>query len=261
MTWLLLLPLGAGAGFVAGLLGIGGGVLLVPLFLEFFRAHGYPPLSVQTAMGTSKAVVLVSAAFAAREQARADRVDWGVVLALAPWVVVGAVAGGIAAAWTSPAVLQVAFGVFLAVVGAWMARGRDQPPPRSGLPAGLRAGGVGVGALASFFGVGGGILAVPLLHRSFGKPIHDAAATSSGLMLFTASAGVATHLWAGWIQQNPVPGTVGFVHVGAWALGGLGALVGARRGVRVAGRVSPVFLRRLFSGVLLAVSARLLLSG
>ncbi len=259
MTWLLLLPLGAGAGFVAGLLGIGGGVLLVPLFLEFFRAHGYPPLSVQTAMGTSKAVVLVSAAIAAREQARAGRVDWGAVLSLAPWVVVGALAGGVAAAWTSPSVLQVAFGVFLAVVGLWMARGR--PPARSGLPAGLRAGGFGVGALASFFGVGGGILAVPLLHRSFGKPIHEAAATSSGLMLFTASAGVATHLWAGWVQHNPVPGTVGFVHVGAWALGGLGALAGARRGVRVAGRVSPDLLRRLFAAVLLAVSIRLLVFG
>jgi uncharacterized membrane protein YfcA len=263
VNWLLLLPVCGLAGFLAGLLGIGGGILLVPVFLEFFRWHGYPPLYVQTAFGTSKAVILISTLGAVREQVRMDRVAWPAVRRMAPGVLVGAVLGASVASWLPGAWLRRIFAGWLAVTAWFMAR-RERPasPETRGAPLPswwLLPGGLGIGVFASLLGLGGGVLAVPLLHRGFRYPLHQAMATSAGVMLFTASAGATTYAVAGLVRGNPIPGTVGFVHVGVLALGGVGALVGSRFGVRVAAGMEATALRRGFAFLLALVAVQVLL--
>ena len=263
MTWLALFPLGLGAGFLAGLLGLGGGVLWAPVFLEVFRAQGFPAFSAQTALGTSKAVVLLSALSAVREQHGSGRVDWATVRRIAPALVLGAATGGTAAAWIPGSWLRRAFAGLLVAVAAVVARGRGRAPesPRT-LPARLLLPcGFLVGAVASMLGVGGGVMAVPLLHRGIRKPLHQAMATSAGLMLCTASTGVLTYLVTGLVRRNPIPLTVGFIHLPAWGLGGSGALLGARLGVRAAQRLDADRLRGVFAAVMLAVALRLALAG
>lgn len=263
MSWLLLVPLGMGTGFIAGLLGIGGGVLLVPLFLEFFRMQGFAGPYVQTALGTSKAVVLVSIIAAVRAHARAQRVDWPTVFRLGPWLVLGAFSGASLAAYLPGPLLRRLFAVVLAVLSVVMIspHGESHEPKRSRphprlLPV---VSGFGTGAFASLFGIGGGVLAVPLLHRVFRKPLHLAMASSSGLMLFTAATGTCTYVAMGMVRGNPIGGTLGFVHLGALATGGLGAQVGSRLGVAVARSVRPQRLRLAFVVLLLAVALEVFL--
>ncbi len=263
MTWLALFPLGLGAGFLAGLLGLGGGILWAPVFLEVFRAQGFPAFSAQTALGTSKAVVLLSALSAVRAQHGSGRIDWATVRRLAPALILGAMAGGAAAAWIPGRWLRRAFSGLLVAVAVLVARGRARVPERPGpvSPGLLLPCGFLVGAFASLLGIGGGVMAVPLLHRGIRKPLHQAMATSAGLMLCTASTGVLTYLVTGLVRHNPIPLTVGFIHLPAWGLGGSGALLGARLGVRAAQRLDADRLRWVFALVMLAVALRLALAG
>lgn len=263
MSWILLLPGGALAGFLAGLLGIGGGILLVPLLLEFFHWHGYPPTYVQTALGTSKAVILLSTLGAVREQVRMDRVEWAAVRAMVPGVLVGTVLGVGVAAVLPGVWLRRIFAGWLGVTAWLMAR---RPPSscaggeRSALgPRWLLAGGFAIGAFAALLGLGGGVLAVPILNRYFGYPLHRAMATSAGIMLFTASAGAVAFAIAGWVAGNPIPGTLGFLHLGALGLGGAGALLGARLGVRCAAGLDAATLRRGFAVLLAIVAIQMML--
>jgi len=258
VTWLWFPALGLGAGWAAGFLGIGGGVFLVPGFMELFRLLGYPPARVATAMGTSKAVVLLAAAAALRVQARADRVDRALVRRLAPAMVAGAALGGSVAAGAHPAALQGAFGAFLVLLGLgqWLPRPgpwrRDLPPGFLPLAAGAAA------AVAAVFGIGGGVLLVPLLSGPGRQPAHRAVGTAAGVMIFSAATATAVYVALGIRVGNPVPATLGFVHLPAWALAGSAALTAARWGARCSQGARPLTLRRGLGLALLVTGARVL---
>ncbi len=258
MTWLWFPALGLGAGWAAGFLGIGGGVFLVPGFMELFRMLGYPPARVATAIGTSKAVVILAAAAALRVQARAGRLDRALLRRLAPAVVTGAVLGGALAAQAHPAALQGAFGAFLVLLGAGQWLPRPGSWHRSLAPSLLAAAAGMTAAVASVFGIGGGVLLVPLLTGPGRQPAHRAVGTAAGLMLFSAAPATAVYVALGIQAANPVPATLGFVHLPAWALAGGAALTAARWGARCAQGARPVTLRRGLGLALLVTGARVL---
>lgn len=263
--WLAFPMLGAVAGVLAGLLGIGGGIVLVAALVALLPLLGVPAESVMhVALATSLASIAVTAAASARAHGRRDSVLWPTVAWLGPGLVLGAAIG---ARWavrvpgSTLALLVGAFCLLMAARMAWPGTGatpaRDVPPPRG---AWLSAAGAGVGAVSAVVGIGGGSLTVPLLVAR-GVATVRAVGTSSACGVLIALASAAAYGFGAPEGHPPTalpPGVVGFVHVPAAAGIGLGALVAAPWGVRLAHRLSGRALARVFAAALALVGAWLL---
>lgn len=282
-VWLAFPLLGLVAGVLAGLLGIGGGIVLVAALVALLPIFGVPEASVMhVALATSLASIIVTASASARAHATRGSVLWPSVAWLAPGLVLGGMAGSVWAIGVDGSTLAALVGAFcllMALRMAWparAARAREapgaseiafQPVPR-GAWLGL-AGGV-IGAVSAVVGIGGGSLTVPLL-VSRGVATVRAVGTSSacGVVIALASAasyglapmlGVAASTTSGaTASAHALPaGVIGFVHVPA-ALGiGFGAWFAAPYGVRLAHRLSGVALARVFAAALAAVGVALL---
>lgn len=265
MIWALVAAAGLFSGFVGGLLGVGGGILLVPLFLELFSAMHQVAHPTQTAFGTSHVVILLTSLAAVRAQSRHGGTDWEAVQRMGAGVLAGALLGGYAAALLSGRLLQYLFAGFVTAMALRTVRAaRSDPPPARARKPGTIAtfsAACGIGGFASFFGVGGGILAVPYLLRFHGKPIHEAMATSSGLLVVTASASLAAYAWNGRHIGGASPLLVGYVHLGVGLAAGAAAVLGAWYGVKAARKTSRRKLLYFFAALLVAVAGRLVMRG
>ncbi len=264
--WLAFPLLGLVAGLLAGLLGIGGGIVLVAALVLVLPLAGVPQVAVMhVALATSLASIIVTAAASTNAHRRRGSVLWPTVFWLAPGLVLGGVLGGRWAVGLAGDTLATAVGVFcllMALRMAWPVRAALRtdaaPAPRGPL---LSALGLGIGGISAIVGIGGGSLTVPLL-VSRGVATVRAVGTSSacGVVIAMASAaayaGGTTGPMAGAVAA--VPGLVGFVHVPA-ALGiGLGAWFAAPWGVALAHRLSGAALARVFAVALAAVGFALL---
>lgn len=255
----LYLGLGAVAGILAGLLGIGGGLVIVPLLVFAFSWQGLPEAHLMhLALGTSLASIIFTSISSFLAHHRRGAVYWPVVRGVAPGVVLGTFAGSFVAAALSTTFLQVFFALFLYFVCWQMLSGRRPQPGRS-LPgaAGLNAVGGGIGIFSSLVGIGGGTLSVPfMLWCNIG--IHQAIGTSAAIGFPIAVAGTAGYLINGW-QSTALP---------AWSLGYLylPALLGivaasvltAPLGVRLAHSLPVASLKKIFALLLLLVATRML---
>ena len=257
---------GLAVGFLAGLVGVGGGVLIVPL-LYFFYGHpawagvGLPAeLHAVVSHATSLFVIVPTAVLGAWTYHRAELVAWRAALPIAATSVVAAfVASQVTASIPGPA-LKLGFGLLLAVSGARLLRpGRARPANESGEThlAIAALGGVVVGALSALLGVGGGIVAIPILVYLVGLPLEKVAATSMGIIVLTALAGVVGYAFGDAPAGVMPAGSVGYIHV----LAGLPIVVGALFAVRLGARVNQSLdtrrLRLLFGLVFMALGVRL----
>lgn len=246
---LLLLLGGAAAGAFGALLGLGGGVLIVPLLTIGFN------IPLASAVGTSLISVVATSAGAAALNVRARRADVRLGIALAPGTILGAAAGGAIAGIFPEYLLTGAFAALLVYVGVVLLRstarwsgasdgaapvdpsapdGPDVPAYRAHrLPLAL-GGSLGVGMMSSLLGVGGGIVQVPLMRLVMGAPIAVAAATSNYLLGITAAAGAYAYLLRGEVDPAVAGPMV------------LGATIGAVSGARVAPLVKAGWLTLLF---------------
>jgi len=265
LIWLLLLALGVGIGFIAGFLGAGGGLLLVPVFLEVMPHLPGVELPVKTSLGTSHAVVLLIQIAAIRTQARFGGTDWTTVLRMSVGILFGALLGGYLATLLPPGLFRYFFAAFLSLVATRMVLAAYRPPrpPPERLPgrASTVAAGAGIGAFASFFGIGGGVLNVPYLLRFHGKSMHDTLATSSGLISVTAGVSLVSYVINGWGISGESAWLFGYVHLGAAAATGVGSLAGSNLGVRVRRRASRKTLFHVFTLLLVCVILRMLFRG
>ena len=268
-VWVLLSLTASGlaVGFLAGLVGVGGGVLIVPL-LYFFYGHAAwsgvtlpAELHAVVSHATSLLVIVPTSILGAWTYHRAELVAWRAALPIAvPGVAAALLASQATASIPAPA-LKLAFGVLLAVSGARLLRtGRLPEPNESGEThlAVAALGGVAVGALSALLGVGGGIVAIPILVYLVGLPLEKVAATSMGIIVLTALAGVAGYAIG---DPPPVmpPGSVGYVHVVAALPIVVGALVAVRLGARVNQSLDTTRLRMLFGLVFMALGLRLVI--
>lgn len=260
---LLLAALGAGAaaGLLAGLLGVGGGLVIVPVLLEALARQGWPGEHLMhVALGTSLASIVFTSLASARAHHRRGAVDWAVVRSIAPGVVAGTLAGAALAAGVRTAALRTFFGLFVAFVGLQMLLDA-RPRSRRALPGavGTGAAGLAIGALSSLAGIGGGSLSVPFLTWC-GATVHRAVGTSAAIGFPIAVAGTAGYVTAGLGAELPGP-TLGYVSLPA-LLGVLAASVPtAPLGARLAHALPVSGLRRVFAATLLLVAARMLLRG
>lgn len=256
--------IGVAAGFGAGLLGIGGGTVIVPLLLAILTRRGVAPeVVMHITIGTSLGSVCVSAVSAAYTHWRKGNVDPRDVPPLVVASVTGAVlASGIAAA-LSGELLRRAFGVFMILTGLRMmvpARGARAGEADAGRKTDFKTlGAIGgtAGLLSAFFGVGGGVIAVPMLTGLARFPIHRALGTSSAMIIFTAVAGIASYVWNGWGAPGLPEGAVGYFLPSAWLLIVAASFPSAWVGAHAAGRISPARLRLVFGVFILAVGVKL----
>lgn len=260
MEFLLYLLLGAAAGVLAGLFGVGGGIIIVPVLVFSFTAQGFDP-SVLThlAVGTSLATIIFTSINSVLEHQRKGAVLWPVFTWMALGILLGAGLGSLTAAAIQGPLLQKIIGVFAIVIAIQM--GLELKPRASrGVPGRLgltTAGGV-IGWASAIFGIGGGSLTVPFLTwRSV--PMQQAVATSSACGLPIALASALSFMIIGWHNPHLPQWSFGFVYLPAMLGIALTSMFFARFGARLAHKLSPRLLKRLFAVLLLVVGVNFLI--
>ena len=252
--------LGVATGFLAGLLGMGGAVLIVPFVTIILTSKGYPAdYAVKSAIATSLATICLTSLSSLRAHHLRGAVRWPIVRTLAPGIVLGSLAGAQLAVHLPGKALSVLFALFLAFAATQMFRGREPKSSRGfpGLAGSTAAGGL-IGVLASLVGAGGAFASVPFMIWCNVK-IHDAVGTSAALGFPIAVAGTLGYLWAGRDLPPMVPGAVGYLYLPALIVISLGSMAMAPVGARTAHRMDIRPLRRIFAAVLYILAGHLLL--
>jgi uncharacterized membrane protein YfcA len=253
----LLLMSGAVAGMLAGLLGIGGGVIIVPIVTLLFERHGIPSgLAIKLALGTSLATIVVTAVASIVTHHRKGAVDWSLFRVMAPGVVVGSLVGAWLADVTPGAILYLAFIVFLFAVSLQMALARVSAHRSLPSAKGLAATATVVGGLSALMGIGGGAMHVPFLSYC-GVPVKRAIATAAAIGLPLAASATLGYLWGGLDEAGRPAGSIGYVNLPVFAGVVAASLVFAPLGASLAHRLPDLLLRRLFAGFLFILASRM----
>jgi len=254
MEFLLYLVLGACAGVLAGLFGVGGGIIIVPVLVYSFTLQGFDPLVLtHLAVGTSLATIIFTSINAVREHHRIGAVRWKIFAWLTVGILIGAGFGALTAKAIAGPHLQKIIGVFAVLVSLQLLM-EFKPKPSRGVPgkAGLTVAGTFLGWASAIFGIGGGSLTVPfLVWRSV--PMQQAVATSSACGLPIALASALSFMILGWHDPLLPAHSLGFIYLPALLGIALTSMFFARFGARLAHKLSPRLLKRLFAALLMCV--------
>ena len=252
---------GAIAGFFAGLLGVGGGVIIVPVLTLVFGWQGFPAREVlHLALGTSMATILFTSVASLRTHHAHQAVLWPVMRQLTPGILIGTLLGAQLAARISSRALSVFFVTFMILVAAQMIANLRPKPSRS-LPGwgGLSVAGGVIGTVASLAAMGGGALTVPYLIWCNVRP-HNAIGTSAAVGLPIALGGTLGYLWNGWGHPDLPSGSLGFLYLPALGVILAASVLAAPVGARLTHKLPVRLLKRIFAGLLLVLSAKMLWS-
>lgn len=260
MEFVLYLALGAAVGVLGGLFGVGGGTIIVPVLVLSLGAQGVDPaVLTHLAIGTSLASIVFTSINSVLEHQRKGAVRWPIFAWLALGILAGAGLGALTASSLQGPLLQKIIGVFALLIALQMAL--DLKPRAAGVVPGkpglVAAGGV-IGWASAIFGIGGGSLTVPFLTwRSV--PMQQAVATSAACGLPIAAAGALAYMALGYGNAQLPAYSLGFVYLPALAGIAATSMIFARFGARLAHRLSPRLLKRLFAALLFAVGVNFLL--
>lgn len=251
---------GAAAGVLAGLFGVGGGLIMVPALAFVLPHQGVAPeVVMQVAIGTSLAVISVTSMSSTLAHHRRGGVLWPALRLIAPGLAVGALAGALAAHALPGLVLQRIVGTGAVLVALQMFLDLQPRSARSlpGAP-GLFGAGAVIGALSSLIGIGGGSLTVPFLSWR-GVAMRQAVGTAAACGVPIAWAGAAGFTATGWDVAGRAGLSLGYVSVSAFAGLALASVLTAPLGARLAHHLPPRVLKRAFAGLLVVVGVSLLL--
>ena len=258
--WILAyLALGAFVGFFAGLLGVGGGGIMVPVLTTMFAAQGFPPEHlVHVALGTSMAAIVITSISSLRAHHAHGAVRWDIVRGIAPGVLLGTFGGTFVASRVASAPLAIFFGCFMAYVALQMIL-NVKPKPSRELPGPLGLAGVGggIGIVSALVAIGGGSLSVPFMTWCNVR-MQNAIGTSAAIGLPIALAGAAGYLINGWGSDGLPEGSVGFVYLPALVAVSLVSTFTAPLGARLAHRLPVATLKKIFAAVLVLLSTKML---
>ena len=253
-----LVVIGAFAGVIGGLLGVGGGIVLVPAFFYAFGHLGYGgDQLMQVCVATSMATIVVTSLRSVSAHNKKGAVDWDVLKTWGPTLVIAAALGTFVAGKVSSMALQAVFGALAGAAGLWMAFGRDHwrlgpamplQPVRSALAG-------AVGFFSAMMGIGGGTFGVPLM-TLYAMPIHRAVATASGFGVLIAVPSVLGFLLLP-VAEAP-PYTIGAVNLPAFLVVIGTTLLTTPLGVRLAHAMNPKPLKRAFAVFLTLVALNML---
>ena len=267
---LLLIAVGALSGFLAGVFGIGGGAILVPVFYECFRLAGVPlEVRMPLCIGTSLAIIIPTSISSFRAHYKRGAVDMDILRRWWLPIVLGVLAGSVTARYAPERLFKIVF-----VLVAWFAAGRlllarDNWKLGDEVPTGLlmRVYGFFIGLLSTLMGVGGGLFA-NLLMTFYGRPIHQAVATSSALAVLISIPGAIGYVYAGWpaaarfpdVAALQMPFAIGYVSLIGALLVMPTTLITAPLGVKVAHALSKRALETAFGIYMFIVGGRFAIS-
>lgn len=256
----LLGAVGAFAGVLAGLLGVGGGIVLVPAFYYSFSTLGYAsPQLMQLCVATSLATIVVTSARSLASHHKQGAVEWSILRGWAPGIVVGAVLGVAVVSQLGTVAMQIVFGTLAFSVGLYMAIGKAHWRLGDEVPTGVTRALLSplIGGLSVLIGIGGGAFAVPMM-TLHGVPIRRAVATASGFGFVIAVPSVIAFMLVSMPVDFRPPLTLGRVNFVAFGLVVAMTALTAPIGARLAHRLDPVLLRRIFAVFLLLVAANMM---
>lgn len=255
-----LLAAGLVTGFLAGLLGVGGGAILVPILYETFRYLGVDEaVRMHMVLGTSLAVIVPTSLRSARGHWLKGAMEFAVIRRLGPWVALGVVLGVLTAKVASTAALKWVWVVAGSMMSAKMILGRDDWRLGDQLPRSLaiEATSVLIGFVSALMSIGGGMFVVSLL-TLFAAPIHTAVATSSGFGPIISIPGVLGFAWAGLDAAGRPPFSIGYVNLLGAAIIIPASLMAVPYGVKVAHAIDKRRLELAFGIFLACVALRFL---
>jgi uncharacterized protein len=252
---------GAVIGYFAGMLGIGGGMTIVPLLAAMFAAQAMSPEhGLHLALGTAMASILFTSGSSVREHHKHGGVDWAVVKRLGPAMAVGTLLSAAASGWLPQRALALAFAVIVygGATQIWLGR---KPSASRGLPgtAGLWGVGLVIGMVSGLVSAGGTFLSMPFMLYC-GVPMRTAIGTGAALGLPVALLGTLGYIGSGWHATGLPPSSLGFVYLPALAGVVLASMVTAPMGARAAQRMPVATLRRIFALVLYALATKMLVT-
>lgn len=256
---LVYLCCGAVVGIIAGLLGVGGGTVIVPILVMVFPAQGIPAQYVQQlALGTSLASIMFTSVSSARAHHARGAVRWDIFRNITPGILLGTFFGGIIATHLPTMFLKIFFICFLFAIAAQMMTNYRPPASRHmpGFAGTAGAGGV-IGLVSSFVGIGGGSLSVPFMTYC-GVPIHTAVGTSAAIGFPIAVAGTLGYIVGGWGRPELPADCLGFVNL--WALFGIAAAscITAPLGVKISHALPTAKLKKAFAIFLILIGIKML---
>jgi uncharacterized membrane protein YfcA len=257
--WLGYLAIGAFVGFFAGLLGIGGGAVMVPMLVWLYEAQGFPREHLlHVAVGTSMATILFTAIASVRAHSTRGAVRWDIAKALTPGIVVGGLAGSLAAGAFSTLVLAIAFTIIIYIAGTNILLDR-QPKPGRSLPgrAGMFLAGFVFSGVSALVALGGAFMTVPFMVWC-NVNVRDAIGTAAFIGFPIAAVGSVGYMAAGWNASNLPDWSIGFIYLpGLLGICAASVLV-APLGARASHKLPTRTLKRIFGVLLLAFATKML---
>ncbi|MEP6965873.1 MAG: sulfite exporter TauE/SafE family protein [Polaromonas sp.] len=255
--------LGVGTGFLAGLLGIGGGMLMVPFITIILANRGVSPdLSVKMAIATSMATIIFTSLSSVRAHHQRGAVRWDLVKRLAPGIVLGSIIGSLGVfSLLKGSYLAIFFGLFVSFSATQMFMDKKPKPTRKmpGTGGQLAAGGF-IGFMSGLVGAGGGFISVPFMTWC-NVPIHNAVATSAALGFPIALANVVGYVISGQSVQNLPAASFGYIWLPALLVIAVCSFATAPLGARAAHGIPIGRLKRIFASILYLLAAYMLYKG
>jgi uncharacterized protein len=257
--WIVYLLMGLFVGFLAGMLGVGGGLILVTLMVFLFRLQGFPSDRIlHIALGTALTSIVFTSISSLRAHHRHGAVRWDIVKMAAPGLVAGTLLGAVAADRVASKYLAIFFVAFVYFAAVQMFVDMKPKPTRT-LPgrAGTSVAAIITGIVSSLVGAGGGLLSIPLMTMC-NVPMRNAVGTSAALGLPIAIAGTAGYIYTGLGQDHLPPLTLGYVYVPALVGIVIGTFVTVPAGAKAAHTMPVPRLKKIFAVLLFLMATKML---
>ena len=254
---------GAGvlAGVLAGLFGIGGGAVIVPVLYFLFRGLGYEYAAQHVAVGTSLATIIATSSRSVLAHHKRGAVDWDILKSWSPWIVIGALGGVWLTRYMSGEMLTIIFGLVALLISLQFFFGRPDWRIADDMARGVPRAGIGgaLGGLSALMGIGGGAFGVTLM-TMYGRTIHQAIGTASGFGVAIGVPGAIAAVFAGWGRDGLPPGSFGYVNLPAFLMIAILTVTMAPVGAALAHKLNGAVLKRAFGMLLAVVAVRMLLN-
>ena len=250
------------SGTLAGLLGVGGGIVIVPVLFNVLPLFGIPEaVQMKLAVGTSLATIIPTSIQSARKHFAKGTMDVALLRSLAPSIAAGVLLGTVLAIWLRGDALTLVFALVASAVAVNMATTGAGWRLRESFPTGVPRHGIGgfIGTVSAMMGIGGGTVGVPIL-SAFGAPMRAAVATASAFGIIIAVPATIGFVWAGWGNPMLPPFSVGYVNLIGFALIVPTSMLAAPWGVKLAHSIPPLLLKRIFAAFLAVTSVRMIWS-
>lgn len=262
LEWMLLyILLGFFVGFMAGLLGVGGGGILVPLLISIFRDQGISADNVtHLALGTSLACMILSSIASVHAHASQGTVVWKLAYGMAPGIIVGSILITHLTANVNSAYIALFFALFMALIAGhmflnWQPKANQKPAKLRG----LFLAGTGIGSVSALAAVGGGFLTVTYLSYQ-NVDVKKAIGTSSAIGFLIAIAGTVGYMMSGWSQTLSISYTLGFIYLPAFLVVSIASSIAAPYGASCSHSLSETHLKKVFAVLSLVLSIKMLFS-